>query len=396
MLALLGGAPAFSEPLHVGRPNRGSWEQFEARLRGAWERNWFTNDGPLVREFEAAISQTLQVPHCLAVCNATVGLELAVRALGLSGEVIVPAFTFVATAHCLRWQGIRPIFCDVDPLTHQISVASAQRCLTPRTTGIIGVHLWGHAAPVDELQDFARQHRLKLLFDAAHSFGSTWQGRPLGSCGDAEVFSFHATKYVNSFEGGAITTTDPELAERMRLMRNFGFAGYDRVIHVGTNGKMSEACAAMGLTSLEAASCFTDRNRENLEQYRRELAALPGLSMLPTPPDEHSNLQYVVLEIDAAEFGLTRNELLQVLQAENILARRYFYPGCHRMEPYLSEPESAPIPLPVTEGLVERVLQLPTGTAITPADIRKISTVFQQAIEQAPRIRQHLGRAERI
>ena len=174
------------------------------------------------------------------------------------------------------------------------------------------------------------------MYDAAHAFGCTHRDRRVGGFGAAEVFSFHATKFVNAFEGGAVTTNDDAMAQKMRLMRNFGFAGYDNVIYIGTNGKMTEVCAAMGLTSLESMEEFVVHNRVNHAAYAEYLADVPGIRLLPYDPSEQPNYQYIVIEVDAAEFGLTRDELLSMLHARNILARRYFYPGCHAMEPYRS------------------------------------------------------------
>lgn len=385
-LAILGGSPCFRSPIHVGRPNLGDYRRFEERMRGIWERNWLTNDGPLVREFEAAVCRMLDVEHCVAVCNATIGLEIAVRALRLTGEVIVPAFTFVASAHCLRWQGLRPVFCDVDPGTHQICPRAAARLITDRTSGILAVHLWGYPAPVAELAELAKSRNLTLLFDSSHAFGSTSGGRWIGSFGAAEVFSFHATKFVNSFEGGCITTNDAALAEKMRLMRNFGFAGYDRVIHLGTNGKMSEPSAAMALTSLENMPACLERNHENFDRYSELLDGIPGITLLQPRPGEISNRQYVVAEVRSDEFGLTRDQLLAVLHAENVLVRRYFYPGCHRMAPYGEEPESTPEPLPHTEALCDRVLQFPTGTSVDAEVIRRIVGIVAKAGELADEI----------
>src|SRR6185369_3387994 len=205
---------------------------------------------------EQRVAKMLGVRHCIAMCNATVALEITIRALGLTGEVLVPSFTFIATAHALQWQQIIPVFCDVDPETHCLNPRSVEKMITPRTTGIIGVHLWGRGCDIGSLSEIARSNGLKLLFDAAHAFGCSYEGRMIGGFGDAEVFSFHATKFFNTFEGGAVTTNDDDLAEKIRLMKNFGFAGYDQVIYLGTNGKMSEVSAAMGLTSLESLDDF--------------------------------------------------------------------------------------------------------------------------------------------
>ena len=390
-LAILGGGRRFADPIHVGRPNLGSWDSFQARLRGIWERNWLTNDGPVVREFERTLADYLGVAHCVAVCNATVGLEITIQSLGLTGEVIVPSFTFIASAHSIRRLGLRPIFCDCDPTTHQIDPQSAARLITPRTSGILGVHLWGQACAVPELEELARSRGLSLLFDAAHAFGSSAYGQRIGGFGQAEVFSFHGTKFMNSFEGGAITTHSSALAERLRLFRNFGFSGYDNVVHLGTNAKMSEVSAAMGLTSFESIDQFMARNRQNQTRYREALSSIPGIQFLACPDLQAINAQYVVAEIDAAQLGLSRDELQAVLQAENVLVRRYFHPGCHRMAAYLAEPESTPIPLPHTEALCERVMLFPNGMAVDGAVIDQIREIVQQAVQQAPEIRTHLA-----
>ena len=247
-LAINGARPATSDPLHVGRPNIGDRVDFLHRLEGILDRQWLTNNGPLVQELEARIAAHLGVRHCIAMCNGTIALEIAIRALGLTGEVIVPSWTFIATAHALHWQEITPVFADIDPTTHNLDPAAVRRMITPRTSGIIGVHLWGRPAPIRELQAIADERGLKLLFDAAHAFGCSYEGQMIGRFGTCEVLSFHATKCFNCFEGGAIVTNDDALMEKVRLMRNFGFAGYDNVIHPGTNGKLTEVCAAMGLS----------------------------------------------------------------------------------------------------------------------------------------------------
>jgi dTDP-4-amino-4,6-dideoxygalactose transaminase len=382
-LAIFGGSPAFAAALHVGRPNLGDRDRLRARLDDILDRRWLTNQGPYVQEFERRLAELAQVKHCIAMCNATVALEIAIRALGLRGEVIVPSYTFVATAHALQWQEITPVFCDVDPRTHNIDPGAVEAMITPRTTGIIGVHLWGRACDVQGLEDIARRRGLQLMFDAAHAFGCTYRGRPLGGSGRAEVFSFHATKFLNSFEGGAVATNDDALAAQIRLMSNFGFAGYDRVVYVGTNGKMTEISAAMGLTNLEGMDDFLHENRRAWHDYADDLRGLPGLTMMEYDPQERSNFQYVVIEIDSRRAGLTRDDLLAVLHAENVLARRYFFPGCHRMEPYRSYFPHAGLTLPRTEALCDRVLVLPTGPTVSTEDIRAITAIIGLSLRNA-------------
>jgi dTDP-4-amino-4,6-dideoxygalactose transaminase len=392
-LAVFGARPAFASKLYVGQPNIGRRDRLLARLNDLLDRRWLSNDGPYVQEFEDALASRLGVRHCVALANATIGLEIAIRAAGLSGEVIVPSFTFIATAHALRWQGLTPIFCDIDPQTHNLAPNRVESLITPRVTGIIAVHLWGRPCAVDELTDIARRRGMTLLFDAAHALGCSHHGRMIGGFGRAEILSFHATKFVNSFEGGAIVTDDDELANRARLMRNFGFTDYDEVSDLGTNGKMTEAAAAMGLTSLESADEFAAVNRRNYLAYERRLASLPGLDLVSYPKSEASNHQYVVVEVDGKRAGLSRDELQRVLWAENIAARRYFYPGCHRMEPYRSMPEYRNLDLPATDVLASQVLCLPTGTAVDVEAIEAICDIIAVAVRNgadiALRLRNH-------
>lgn len=389
-LAILGADPSFERTLHVGRPNIGDRERLIERMNDILDRRWLSNDGPFVRDFEEKVADMLGVRHCIAICNGTVALEIVTRALDLEGEVIVPAFTFVATAHSLQWQGIRPVFCDIDPTTHCIDPAQIERHITPRTSAILGVHVWGQPCNIDALQQIADKHNLKLVFDAAHAFGCNYRGTPVGNFGDAECFSFHATKFVNSFEGGAITTNDDELAEKLRLMRNFGFKGVDNVGYIGVNGKMSEAAAAMGLTSLESIDEFIAVNERNYEAYRLGLLDVPGIEVYTFEQGARRNFQYIVLEIDPRTTGLTRDQLLQVLLAENVKARRYFYPGVHRMEPYASYYPNAGLLLPETESLCDRVLVMPTGTAIQEHDIGKICGIVRTAVANCNRISRRL------
>jgi dTDP-4-amino-4,6-dideoxygalactose transaminase len=361
-LAINGAAPAFEQFLHVGRPNIGNKEELLKALGDIVDRNWLTNDGPLVREFEDAVARFHDVKHCIAICNGTIALEIAIRALGLKGEVIVPSYSFIATAHALSWQGITPVFADIDPKTHNLNPESVRRMITPNTTGIIGVHLWGRPAPVDELATIAAEFGLKLMYDAAHAFGTSNNGRKIGAFGKCEVLSFHATKVLNSFEGGAILTNDSELAQTAKLMRNFGFAGFDNVIHPGTNGKMTEICAAMGLINLRHFDRFVESNRLAYQHYSEALHSVPGIRLLEYENVNHPNYQYVVVEIE--EGGEARDKVIEALHAENVLARKYFWPGCHGMKTYKSIYPHAGLLLPYTSQVADRVIVLPNGASL--------------------------------
>ena len=374
-LAALGGAPLFDEPIHVGRPNLPEREALLRRINEALDRRWLTNKGPLVLELEKRIADYLGVKHCIAVCNGTIALEIVIKALELKGEVICPSFTFVATAHALEWLGLRPVFCDIDPQTHNIDPAQAQQLITGKTSGIVGVHLWGRPCAIEDLTRLAKEHRLKLFFDAAHAFGVTAGGRRIGGFGEAEVFSFHATKVFHTFEGGAITTNNDALAARCRLLKNFGFKGYDRVLCSGTNGKMSEIHAAMGLGMMDSIADIMEKNKKYYRIYQKIFEGA-GLRLLSYAEGARNNFQYIVVEIGEGTTALTRDQLADLLGAENILARRYFYPGCHRMEPYVSDTTIDRARLKQTEKIGERTLCLPTGTSLSEEDVEEIGRLL--------------------
>ena len=389
-LVVFGGRPAFEEQLHVGRPNIGSRERLLERVNAMLDRRWLTNNGPYVQELEKSIADLIGVKHCLAICNGTIALELAIRANKLTGEVIVPSYTFVATAHALQWQGVTPVFCDIDADTHTLDPHCVEELITPRTTGILGVHLWGRPCDVAALSEVARRHDLKLLFDAAHAFGCSYRGQMIGNFGLAEIFSFHATKFFNTFEGGAVVTNSDEIAAKIRLLRNFGFAGHDNVVHIGTNGKMSEVSAAMGLTMLENLDELITTNYLNYQQYQRQLRAVPGVQLVLYDETERCNYQYIVLEVDEAIAAINAAQLVYILHAENILARRYFYPGCHGMEPYRTYYPHARERLPKTERMADRVLCLPTGTAIGAHEVSQICQVIHLVTSHCQEVRSRL------
>jgi dTDP-4-amino-4,6-dideoxygalactose transaminase len=387
-LAFFGGPAAFDDVRHVGAPNIGDRNRLMERFNDALDRRWLTNDGPYVQEFEKRVAEIVGVRHCIATNNATIALELTIRALEIRGEVIVPSMTFIATAHALQWQGITPVFCDVDSDSFTLDAERIEELLTPRTSAILGVHLWGRPCRIDKLTDLAQRKNLKIVFDAAHAFGCSWNGAMIGGFGDAEVFSFHATKFLNAFEGGAVVTNNDELAARIRVMRNFGFAGYDNVVSLGTNGKMSEVSAAMGLTGLESIDEFIAANRGNYEAYREELSDVRGISPVTYDDTQKNNYQYVVFLIDDQFTGISRDQLMDLLWAENVRARRYFYPGCHRMQPYDSLYPQAAGRLPVTERLVQQVLLLPTGTTTSLQDISRICQLIKFAVSHGDEIKQ--------
>ena len=370
----------------MGKPNVADKARFQQRMDDIFERRWFTNNGPYVQEFEEKIAELTGIRHCIAMCNGTVALEITIRALGLTGEVIVPAMTFVATAHALTWQEIKPVFCDIDPLTHNIDPAKIEQLITPETSAILPVHLWGRPCATEDIEEIARRYNLKVLYDAAHAFAATHQGRYIGNFGSAEIFSFHATKFLQTFEGGAVITNDDELAGKIRLMKNFGFAGYDKVIYIGMNGKMSEISAAMGLTELEHIDQYIAANRDNYQTYCQLLANVPGLQLVEYADEERANYQYLVAELDEKQFGLSRDITVDILHQENIIARRYFYPGCHRMEPYRSTDDPDQLQLANTDELVGKIMTLPSGASLEPGSIARVCALLGFIAENAEKI----------
>jgi dTDP-4-amino-4,6-dideoxygalactose transaminase len=293
--------------------------------------------------------------------------------------LILISWRIVATAHALQWQGIRPVFCDIDE-SYCLDPHRVEKLITPRTKGIIGVHIWGQACNVEALTEICERRNLTLLFDASHALGCSHNGKMIGGFGCAEIFSFHATKFLNTLKGGAVATNDAEFADRCRAMRNFGFSGEDLVTALGINGKMNEFQAAMGLVSLDHMDEIIAVNRANYLEYQQDLAGIPGIRLLRYDPNERNNLQHVVVEV-GEEAGISRDQLHEIMHAEKVLVRRYFYPGCHRMEPYHSHDPAAGEHLPRTEMASSMTLSLPTGTSIEAPAIRAICALLRFAVQ---------------
>ena len=369
--------PAGEErPLHVGGPNVGDRNVFDRLVDGIFERRWFTNHGEVLQTFERLLTHHLGVKHCIPVCNATVGLQIVCNALELTGEIILPAFTFVATAHSVSWSKLKPVFADVNQDTHCLCPESVRSLITDRTSAIMGVHLWGAPCYPTQLQALADDHDLRLIFDAAHAFHNRHRGTSFGNFGDCEVFSFHATKFFNTFEGGAITTNDDELALRIRRMCNFGYRGPDDIACVGTNAKMSEINAAMGVSMFECIGEIANTNEENFQVYDAFLGGVPGLKLYSLADIDRSNWQYVVLEVDEQTVGCSRDTIVDALVSRNVFAKRYFFPGCHKMPPYREAFSVEERELPNTDRLCQRLICLPTGTAISIDEIHRVCEII--------------------
>jgi len=359
---------------HVGRPNMPDKEKVLAKFAQVLDNQWLTNMGPMSLELEERIASMLGAKHCICVCNATIGLELLQRALNLKGEVIIPSFTFIATAHSLRWQRIDPVFCDVRVEEHLIDPTKIEELITPRTSAIMAVPIWGQPCDYTALQAIADEHGLKLIFDSAHAFGCKSGDQHLGGFGDAEVFSFHATKVFSTGEGGAIITNSDQLAEKLRLMRNFGFEKKDTVINIGTNAKMSEFAAAYGLVHLDELDTIIEQNKKIHEAYLDEFNDFREITFLGYQFPGKSNYQYVVAYV-AKDI---RDSLVDYFHAHGILLRRYFHPGCHRMEPYASHKQYQGLLLSNTDKISSEIVVFPTGTQVTPSTIKEFSYHFRK------------------
>lgn len=386
-LAVLGGEPAFAEPLHVGRPNIGDRGAILHGIEEALDTRWLSNGGAKLEAFEASLSERLGGLHCVATCNGTLALQIVLRALGVAGEVVLPSLTFVATAHAVAWERLTPVFADVEPGTLCMGPEQAAAQLGPDSGALLGVHLWGRCADVAGLERLGHERELPLIFDAAHALGSVLDGRPLSGYGDAAILSFHATKIANTFEGGAIVTRSAELAQRATTMRNFGFVDEDEVVGIGTNAKLSEVGAAMGLASLASLDDFLAVSRSNYAAYAAALREVPGVELLAFEPPESANCHHITIDVDVDVAGLDRDDLRTTLVTENVLARRYFHPGCHRTAPYADD---SPPALPVTERVLGRCLSLPTGTAVTSADIELVGEIVRHAVAGSDAVRRRL------
>lgn len=385
--ALFGARPTFDKPLPVGQLYFPSWERYEAAFRGIFQRQYYINNGPLLDELEEKLQRFLGVKHAICVSNATFGLMMVADAMGLSGKVILPAFTFVASAQSLSWAGLEPIFCDIDLDTHQIDIDRIGELIDEDVSAIMGVNLWGGACDPRALAELASDKGIQLYFDSAHAFGCTVDTVPIGNFGCAEVFSFHATKILNATEGGCICTNDDGLAARLRSIRpSYGKGDPVSIVRVA-NARMSEAQAAVALMSLEDFPTNQKNNAALYRIYEEQLKTIPGVHLVRPTGVSFSNFQYVVCELDEREFGLSRDLLIEILRAENVLARRYFYPGLHRTMPYCSQLPPYRDRLPNTDRLCASCFQLPIGALVKATDIERICGILMKAHHCSSQIR---------
>ena len=337
-------------------------EDYVQYLRGIWERNWITNNSPLVQELEVKLKEFLGVKHLFFVSNGTIALQIAIKALDLPGEIITTPFSYVATTSSIVWEGCQPVFVDIDPETLCLDPNLIEASITPRTTAILTVHIYGHPCDVERIQAIADRHGLKVIYDAAHAFGVRYNGQSLLAHGNISTLSFHATKIFHTVEGGALVTNDDEVAHRIAYMRNFGHKNQEEFWGLGINGKNSEFHAAMGLCILPRIAEIIARHQVISDLYDNLLKGSLLIRPVFAPNTDYNYAYYVVL----FESQKALLKVKTVLNDNNIFPRRYFYPALNTL-PYIH-----PISMPVTDNISKRVLCLPLSSELTTEEIELV------------------------
>jgi dTDP-4-amino-4,6-dideoxygalactose transaminase len=373
--AVRGGRPLFPEGLPLARPSVPDVDNLVEELRDVLTSGVLTN-GPRVRALEELAAEFLAVRHAVAVSTCTAGLMLVLRGTDLTGDVIVPSFTFQATAHAVSWNGLRPAFADIDPQTLTLSATAAARATGMRTSAILATHTYGTPADVDGLTEAARQSGVRLFFDAAHAFGSRHGDRPVGGFGDAEVFSLTPTKPVVAGEGGIVATNDDELAARVRRLRDYGKEDDYDVRVIGLNARLSELHATVALASLRGLDERIERRNELANGYRRALSGVPGISFPSVRPGDRSTYKDFTVLVDRGVFGLDAPTLAEALAAEGVETRRYYSPPVHRTTAYRAVANGTR--LPVTDQAAERVLTLPLWVGMKAGDAGRVAEAIER------------------
>lgn len=364
-----------SKPIYVTQPYLPPLEEFIPYLEKIWENKWLTNNGPFHQQLEQALCEYLGVKHLALFTNGTIALVTALQALRVTGEVITTPFSFVATAHSLLWNGLTPVFVDIDPLTCNLDPEKIEQAITPRTTAIMPVHCYGTPCNVERIQQIADTYGLKVIYDAAHTFGVKYKGESILKHGDLSVLSFHATKVYNTFEGGAIVCPDAKTKQRIDYLKNFGFADEVTVMAPGINGKMSEVNAAFGLLQLKHVDAAIARRGEIDNLYRRELSGVKGISCFFETTYTESTFSYFPILV-GHDYPLSRDGLYTRLKEHNIHSRRYFYPLISDMPMYRGLPSANRVNLPVATGIADNILCMPIYPDLTDENIFKILKII--------------------
>lgn len=364
------------KPIYVTSPSLPPLDDFIPYLKKIWENKWLTNNGEFHRKFEAELADYLGVKYISLFTNGMIALQIGLQALRITGEVITTPFTFVATTHAIHWNGCKPVFCDIEPDTYTMDPDKVESLITPKTTALMPVHVYGNPCNHEKLQKIADTYGLKLFYDAAHVFGVCKDNVSVCNWGDLSMLSFHATKVFNTFEGGALVTSDETMKKRIDYLKNFGFANEVTVVAPGSNGKMDEFRAAYGLLQLKYVDGEIAKRRKVAQYYREALKDIPGISMLYDIPGVKHNYAYFPIRVNAKQYGMTRDELYDKLKANDIRSRRYFYPLCSDFPTYRGLPSASAENLPVATRVAQEILCLPLFADLTEEAQRKIVDII--------------------
>jgi dTDP-4-amino-4,6-dideoxygalactose transaminase len=376
-----------AEPVYVTRPTMPDFDRFSGDLKILWETRWLTNQGQYHEELEYRLQTHLGVENLSLFCNGTIALLVALQSLRINGgEVITTPFTFAATPHVLHWNGVTPVFSDIDPRTFNLDPSKIEQHIGNNTRAILAVHVYGTPCDVDAIQTIADRHGLAVVYDAAHAFGVRYKGQSILRYGNASVLSFHATKLYTTIEGGAVVASSTQQKERVDFLKNFGIADEETVIGPGINGKLNEFQAAFGLLQLETVDQEIANRATLAKVYRKRLNGIPGIGLLPVQKAVAPNDAYFPMLIDEAQFGISRDALHQALRDCNIVTRKYFHPLCSHYPCYAALPSARPENLPTAEKVATQILclpiygSLPAATVETVCDV--IETIHQAVVER--------------
>lgn len=356
----------------VTSPLLPSLDDFMPYLQDIWNRKWLTNNGHYHQELEKALCEYLKVPYISLFTNGTLPLITALQALRITGEVITTPYSFVATTHSLWWNGIKPVFVDIDPITGNLDPDKIEAAITPRTTAIMPVHVYGQPCDTKRIQEIADKYGLKVIYDAAHAFGVEVNGESILNAGDMSTLSFHATKVYNTIEGGALVMHDEATKKRIDYLKNFGFAGETTVVAPGINSKMDEVRSAYGLLNLKQVDAAIEARHKVADRYREALRNIPGIRVMEDMPGVRHNYSYFPIFIDAERYGMTRDELYFKMKENNILGRRYFYPLISEFSTYRGLESAKPENLPVATQLADSVICLPMYHRLSKEEIESV------------------------
>jgi len=365
----------FAEPIYVTRPFLPGIEEYTEGLQEIWNNRMLTNNGPILQRFTKELCKYFETDNLTLFNNGTLALQIALQGMEISGEVITTPFTFVATSHALFWNKIRPVFVDIEPDYYTIDPEKVEAAITPWTTAILAVHVYGHPCKLDQLADIARRHNIKLIYDAAHAFGVKVDGKSIAHYGDMNMFSFHSTKLFHSIEGGMLIFPEAYTKSTLDFLKNFGFKNETEVVMPGTNAKMNEMQALMGSQVLKYIDGIILKRKKINELYREMLCDIPGIKLPPAlPANVNYNYAYMPVEIDEKKFGMSRDMLYEKLKEYNVFARRYFYPlvcdfACYQSTPVLD-------PLTVARGVAERIVTIPIYDGLELDDVEKICRII--------------------